>query len=89
MSLAPGTRIGPYEVSSMIGEGGMGEVYRARDTRLGRTVAIKFTRSDTTEVTQAHALLCLSSGEEPPDALHRVLENAIRTQRWGGRLAGR
>ena len=56
MSLAPGTRIGPYEVSSMIGEGGMGEVYRARDTRLGRTVAIKFTRSDTTEVTQAHAL---------------------------------
>jgi Tol biopolymer transport system component/predicted Ser/Thr protein kinase len=41
MSLAPGTRIGPYEVVSMIGAGGMGEVYRARDTRLDRTVAIK------------------------------------------------
>jgi serine/threonine protein kinase len=41
MSLAAGTRLGPYEVVSPIGAGGMGEVYRARDTRLDRTVAIK------------------------------------------------
>jgi serine/threonine protein kinase len=41
MSLAPGTRIGPYEVISMVGAGGMGEVYRARDTKLARAVAIK------------------------------------------------
>jgi eukaryotic-like serine/threonine-protein kinase len=41
MSLQPGTRLGPYEVLSLIGAGGMGEVYRARDTRLGREVAIK------------------------------------------------
>ena len=41
MSLAPGTRLGPYEVQSAAGAGGMGEVYRARDTRLDRTVAIK------------------------------------------------
>lgn len=41
MSLAPGARLGPYEVVSAIGAGGMGEVYRARDTRLDRTVAIK------------------------------------------------
>jgi serine/threonine protein kinase len=37
----PGTRLGPYEVVAQIGAGGMGEVYRARDTRLGRDVAIK------------------------------------------------
>jgi eukaryotic-like serine/threonine-protein kinase len=41
MGLAPGTRIGPYEVVSAIGAGGMGEVYCARDTRLERTVALK------------------------------------------------
>src|SRR6188508_1984855 len=41
MSLSPGTRLGPYEVLTAIGAGGMGEVYKARDTRLDRTVAIK------------------------------------------------
>ncbi len=41
LHLVAGTRLGPYEVHSLIGAGGMGEVYRARDTRLGRTVAIK------------------------------------------------
>jgi Tol biopolymer transport system component/predicted Ser/Thr protein kinase len=41
MHLAAGTRLGPYEIESAIGKGGMGEVYRARDTRLERTVAIK------------------------------------------------
>ena len=41
MSLTPGTRLGPYEIVAAIGVGGMGEVYRARDTRLDRIVAVK------------------------------------------------
>jgi hypothetical protein len=41
MSLSPGTRLGPYEIISAIGAGGMGEVYRAKDSRLGRDVAVK------------------------------------------------
>jgi serine/threonine protein kinase len=41
MPLSPGDKLGPYEIISPIGSGGMGKVYRARDTRLGRPVAIK------------------------------------------------
>ncbi len=46
MALAPGVRLGPYEVLAAIGAGGMGEVYKARDTRLDRTVAIKVLPAD-------------------------------------------
>ncbi len=44
MAIAPGSRLGPYEVISLLGAGGMGEVWRARDTRLGREVAVKILR---------------------------------------------
>ena len=55
MILEPGTRLGPYEIFSLIGAGGMGEVYKARDTRLDRIVAIKIlsTRIDSTGCARA------------------------------------
>jgi serine/threonine protein kinase/WD40 repeat protein len=49
VTLASGTRLGPYEIVGAIGAGGMGDVYRARDTRLDRTVAIKVVRTDFSE----------------------------------------
>lgn len=49
MQLAPGTRLGPYEILSPLGSGGMGEVYAARDTRLDRRVAIKIAKAQFSE----------------------------------------
>src|SRR5215510_14587001 len=53
MTLSPGVRLGPYEILAPLGAGGMGEVYRARDTRLERTVAIKILPRDRTATPQS------------------------------------
>jgi serine/threonine protein kinase len=62
MTLAEGTTLGPYEIIAPIGAGGMGEVYRARDTRLDRTVAIKFSKAQFTERfdREAHTVAALN-----------------------------
>jgi serine/threonine protein kinase len=62
MALTAGTRLGPYELLAPIGAGGMGEVWKARDTRLGRTVAIKQVKEQHSErfKQEAHAVATLN-----------------------------
>lgn len=57
MTLSPGTRLGPYEILAPLGAGGMGEVYRAKDTRLEREVALKVLPSSTFADATARARL--------------------------------
>ncbi len=73
MALPPGTRIGAYEVGDSLGAGGMGEVYRARDTKLDRDVALKVLPEVFTT---------------DPDGCRSPECAGVNTTMWGGRRAG-
>src|SRR4026207_1800466 len=65
MTFATGTRVGPYEIVSQLGAGGMGEVYRAQDSRLGRDIALKVIRR-----------VLIADQTSQDDALERLLREA-------------
>ncbi len=82
MTLAAGTKLGPYEIVGPLGAGGMGEVYRARDTRLERTVAIKIFPAHLSSNSEAKQRFerearAISSLNHPTSA--RCMTSAIRT----------
>jgi serine/threonine protein kinase len=55
VTLSPGTRLGPYEVLALVGTGGMGDVYKGRDTRLDRIVAVKVSKEQFSERVEREA----------------------------------
>jgi eukaryotic-like serine/threonine-protein kinase len=102
MALAPGTRLGPYEIGARIGVGGMGEVYRAKDTNLGRDVAIKvlpeafaqdpervarFEREATTLASLNHPNIAIIHGLEKADGLLALVMELIQGATLADRVA--
>jgi Tol biopolymer transport system component len=77
MPLDPGTHLGPYEILSKLGEGGMGEVYRARDPRLGRDVAIKVSAQKFNERFEREAKVVASLNHPNICALYDIGPNYI------------
>src|SRR5436190_19547870 len=83
LTIAAGSRLGPYEVMSALGSGAMGDVYRARDTRLGRPVAIKVLRTlpglDLSQQTLAEASAAARLNHPNIATLHDVVEGTSVT----------
>src|ERR1700683_5491819 len=76
-ALSPGSRLGPYEILAPIGAGGMGEVWKARDTRLNRTVAIKVSKEQFTERFEREARAVASLNHPNIAALYDVGPNYL------------
>src|SRR5262245_58987805 len=102
MSLAGGTRLGPYEITAAIGAGGMGEVYRARDTRLKRDVALKilpesfatdperlarFQREAEVLASLNHPNIAAIHGLEEADGTRALVMELVEGETLAGRIA--
>jgi eukaryotic-like serine/threonine-protein kinase len=77
MPLSAGDKLGPYEIVALIGKGGMGEVYRARDPRLGRDVAIKVSTSPFSERFEREARAVAALNHPNVCTLHDVGANYL------------
>src|ERR1700689_2544342 len=77
MALTAGSRLGPYEILAAIGKGGMGEVYRARDTRLNRDVAVKISSEHFSERFEREARVIASLNHPNICTLHDVGPNYL------------
>src|SRR6185295_5367786 len=102
MALSVGTRLGPYEVLSLIGPGGMGEVYRARDTRLDRDVAVKilpegfttdadrvarFQREAKVLASLSHPNIAIIHGLEHADGVYALVMELVEGEDLAQRIA--
>src|SRR5215471_3617431 len=102
MALSPGTRLGVYEVTARIGEGGMGQVFRAHDTRLNRDVALKilpdavasdphrlarFTREAQTLASLNHAHIAQIYGLEDQDGVRALVMELVDGEDLSHRIA--
>src|SRR5262245_57414115 len=85
MPLADGKRIGPYEIVAPLGAGGMGEVYKARDTRLDRTVAIKISALEFSERFQREAQVIASLNHPNICTLYDVRQSYLVMEFIDGR----
>src|SRR5215831_2547931 len=77
MPLTSGTKLGPYEILERLGAGGMGEVYKARDTRLNRTVAIKFSQAQFSDRFEREARAIAALNHPNIAQVYDVGENCI------------